>query len=72
MVLTRRRHGSSCPGLAEHGYVVLITSYFYSSSQNIDTLRAGLDYMLSTPSHPDTDGQPAGAFNGRARYSWSV
>ena len=43
--------------LAEHGYVVLITSYFNSSAQNITALKAGLDYMLSTPAHPDTDGR---------------
>ena len=42
--------------LAEHGYVCLITSYFNSSAQNITALRAGLNYMLSTPSHPDADG----------------
>jgi dienelactone hydrolase len=47
--------------LAEHGYVVLITSYFNSSSQNINALRAGLDYLLSTPAHPDADGQVAGS-----------
>jgi len=43
--------------LAEHGYVVLITSYFNSSSQNVSALRAGLDYILSTPSHPTSGGE---------------